>query len=49
MTDFKRVYMDTSPMIYYLEHSAFLAKKSLWQMCFCRVFNKGNGGEKEVK
>lgn len=29
MTDFKRVYMDTSPMIYYLEHSAFLALKKL--------------------
>lgn len=27
MTDFKRVYMDTSPIIYYLENSAVYVEK----------------------
>lgn len=38
MTDFKRVYIDTSPIIYYLEHSALYVDKmkKFFEMCLSR-------------
>ena len=41
MTDFKRVYIDTSPIIYYLEHSALYVDKmkNFFERVLARIYS----------